>query len=342
LLGNGNGTFQAPVNYAAGEGVRSIVVGDFNGDERLDLAVANERSRSISLLFGQGDGTFSAPANYNVNVSPRSVAASDFNGDGRLDLAVASENGAIILTNTCFSITTADLSLTMVDIPDPIGVGDHVTYTQTVRNRGPGSALQVEVSDLLPPAVRFVAATSSQGMCSALNNEIHCVLVTMTNGSEATISVEVVALNVGSVTNTARVSSVAIIDPDNSNNSATSVITVLPVIALAATDASASESAPDPRVFTISRTGGMAEALAVDYKLEGTASNGVDYELLAGSVIIPSGATFATVTVTPQEDAIMEENETVVMTLLANPSYRVDPSSNTATVFIADNDLPFF
>ena len=41
LLGNGDGTFQPQVTYAVGSGPDAIVAGDFNGDGRTDLAVAN-------------------------------------------------------------------------------------------------------------------------------------------------------------------------------------------------------------------------------------------------------------------------------------------------------------
>ncbi len=41
LLGMGDGTFQTAINYGAGAGPQSVAVGDFNGDGKLDLAVAN-------------------------------------------------------------------------------------------------------------------------------------------------------------------------------------------------------------------------------------------------------------------------------------------------------------
>ena len=52
LLGNGNGTFQAAVNYAAGLSPSSVAVGDFNGDGKTDLAVANLASNNVSVLLG--------------------------------------------------------------------------------------------------------------------------------------------------------------------------------------------------------------------------------------------------------------------------------------------------
>jgi len=102
LLGNGDGTFQAPVNYGAQEYPSSIAVGDFNTDGKLDLVVANELSMgpnnytngSVSVLLGNGDGTFRSAVNYGAGVSPDSVAVGDVNGDGKLDLVVANQGSA--------------------------------------------------------------------------------------------------------------------------------------------------------------------------------------------------------------------------------------------------------
>jgi hypothetical protein len=60
LLGNGDGTFQAAVNYAVRNQPTSIVVADFNRDGIPDLAVANYNSTTVSVLLGNGDGTFQA------------------------------------------------------------------------------------------------------------------------------------------------------------------------------------------------------------------------------------------------------------------------------------------
>ena len=87
LLGNGDGTFQAPAFYAAGGNPHSVAVGDFNGDGKLDLAVANQSN--VSILLGNGDGTFQAAQEYTAGAGPVSVAVADFNGDGKEDLALA-------------------------------------------------------------------------------------------------------------------------------------------------------------------------------------------------------------------------------------------------------------
>jgi hypothetical protein len=89
LLGNGDGTFQAPVDYGAGSAPASVAVGDFNRDGKLDLAVANFDGNNISVLLGNGDGTFQTAVDYGLVSRPEWVAVGDFNGDGKLDLAVA-------------------------------------------------------------------------------------------------------------------------------------------------------------------------------------------------------------------------------------------------------------
>lgn len=54
------------MNYAVGLGPTSITVGDFNGDGKLDLAIANAGSSNVSLLLGNGDGTFQMAADYSA------------------------------------------------------------------------------------------------------------------------------------------------------------------------------------------------------------------------------------------------------------------------------------
>ena len=87
LLGNGDGTFQPAVSYAAGSDPAAIVSGDFTGDGHFDLAVASF-SGGVSILLGNGDGTFRPPVTYAAGSDPIGIVAGDFNGDGKLDLAV--------------------------------------------------------------------------------------------------------------------------------------------------------------------------------------------------------------------------------------------------------------
>jgi hypothetical protein len=90
LLGVGeDGTFTPAATPAAGVYPTSIAVGDFNGDGKPDLAVANSNDNTVTVLLGNGDGTFEAAASPATGVNPTSIAVGDFNGDGKTDLVVA-------------------------------------------------------------------------------------------------------------------------------------------------------------------------------------------------------------------------------------------------------------
>lgn len=93
------------------------------------------------------------------------------------------------------------------------------------------------------------------------------------------------------------------------------------VVSIVAKDAVAVESAPgsgevNTAVFTISRTGSTESSLEVHYRLGGTASNGIDYRELVGTVTVPAGARSADLVVDPIDDGIAESTETVVVTLV--------------------------
>lgn len=87
-------SFAPAVSYGAGILCQSVAIGDFDGDSKPDLAVANAGSNNVSVLLGNGDGTFQPAVNYAAGTYPSSVAIADLNHDGRLDLVVANRNSA--------------------------------------------------------------------------------------------------------------------------------------------------------------------------------------------------------------------------------------------------------
>jgi len=104
-------------------------------------------------------------------------------------------------------------------------------------------------------------------------------------------------------------------------------------VSIAATDATATEAGRTTGTFTVTRVGNTSGALTVRYAVTGTATAGSDYATLSGSVNIPSGATTATIVVTPVDDTLVESNETVVVTLSSNSAYTVAaPSAGTVTI----------
>jgi hypothetical protein len=127
ILGyNPSASFTPPTNFAAGSSPISVTVGDFNGDGKSDLAVANRGSNNVSVLLGTGTGSFGAATNFSVGNAPSSVTVGDFNGDGKSDLAVANRYGnnvSVLLgtgtgsfgTATNFSVGIFPVSVTVGD-----------------------------------------------------------------------------------------------------------------------------------------------------------------------------------------------------------------------------------
>jgi hypothetical protein len=92
LLGNGDGTFQAPTAAFPGSG--SLAVADLNGDTKLDLV---QCTAAVQIYLGNGDGTFTNANNYLPNLmNPPDFAMviADFNLDGKLDIAAG--NGILL------------------------------------------------------------------------------------------------------------------------------------------------------------------------------------------------------------------------------------------------------
>ena len=100
--GDGAGNFRAPTSFRAGKFPVAAVAGDFNNDNRPDLAVlnANEGSNNVAVMLNNGTGGFNTPVNTPISEKPITLAAGDFNNDGKLDLVVGH------LTPTLDQVTT--------------------------------------------------------------------------------------------------------------------------------------------------------------------------------------------------------------------------------------------
>ncbi len=131
LFGNGDGTFQNQEVYSltgcSNSGgpsdcePRAIVAGFFNGDNNLDLVVADNGGNALSVLLGSSTGTFTVQSTqYATGNQPFWIATADFNGDHILDLAVANN----------FDDTVSVL----------LGNGNGTFQTQVVQNLAQGAA----------------------------------------------------------------------------------------------------------------------------------------------------------------------------------------------------------
>jgi uncharacterized protein (DUF2141 family) len=152
LLGNGDGTFQAPVSYNAGpSNAHFVAIGDLNHDGHPDLVVANCANEfgglcsgvaggpvmgAVSVLLNNGDGTFKAPVTYSSGGwEDATVAIADLNGDGKPDL---------VATNLCRSQSDCENGSVGV----LLGNGDGTFQSPVTYSSGPASAAAVAIADL--------------------------------------------------------------------------------------------------------------------------------------------------------------------------------------------------
>lgn len=94
--------FTSAASYPGGQSPRALAPGDFNGDGKLDLAVANSLGNDVTILRGKGDGTFEQAGSFAVGTKPWSITSGDFNHDGKPDLAtvnIDSENVSVLIGN---------------------------------------------------------------------------------------------------------------------------------------------------------------------------------------------------------------------------------------------------
>ena len=96
---------------------------------------------------------------------------------------------------------------------------------------------------------------------------------------------------------------------------------------------------PKNATFTVHRFGATNDPLTLDYAIGGSASNGVDYVTLPGSVTVPAGERSAQLTVVPIDDGAPDISSTVILKLKPNTNYVIGFPPQAAAI-ILDSDRP--
>ena len=370
LLGDGSGGFGTQTTFGVGVGSWSVAVGDLNGDDSPDLAVANLNG-SVSVLLGDGSGSF-GPQGVWGGFGPSSVAVGDLNGDGKDDLAITyqiSENVWVLLgdgsggrfgTGITFGVGSRPLFVAVGDFNGD-GSPDLATANYDIHNV---SVLLGDGSGGFGTATTFGAGSFPRSLAVGDFNGDGSPDLATANQNSDNVSVLLgdgsgsfrpqTTFGAGS-----RPISLVVEDfngdgrPDlavanyRSNNVSVLLNTTAVSIAQGSTP---TEAGPTNGSFDITLDEpAPAGGLTVNFNLTGsTATDPADYSLTAGTNItgvtattftIAAGTTSATLNVVPIDDREIETGgETVNIQLETGSNYIVSTSNNTAALTIADND----
>jgi uncharacterized protein (TIGR03437 family) len=297
-----------------------------------DGGIAITRSNATTIIDAVGmshgsalkEGAPLAPLSANVNQSYERKPGGAF-GNG----TDTNNNAADFILNSessnpqnassgCLDLTSANLSITKSDSPDPVITGSNVTYTITVTNNGAANAQSVVVTDNLPASISFVScAANNGGVCSGEGNNRTITFSSLASGSSAIITIVATANGAAgsSISNTATVSS-ATADANSGNNSASATTAVqAPQPGLSINDVALNEGNAGPTTFSFivslsapANAGGVTFDIATQDNTAVAASNDYIARSLTAQTI-PAGQTTYTFDVTVNGDTIVEPNE---------------------------------
>jgi uncharacterized repeat protein (TIGR01451 family) len=127
---------------------------------------------------------------------------------------------------------SSNLRIAKSDSPDPVRVGQQLTYSIGVENLGPSPATGVTVTDNLPKDVDLISASGPSGPCAVEGGKLTCTIGALApvgvdyGGSPASVTIVVVPRRTGTIRNTATVKGDQK-DPVGRDNKATASTRVL-------------------------------------------------------------------------------------------------------------------
>lgn len=124
--GRCDGSFAPRNRYFAGDYPVALAIDRLDGDDVVDLAIANNGSGDLSVLRGLGDGSFESNGAYIVGSNPFSVLAADLDGDGRKEVVIANSGSddVTILLNAGGGVFGATSSLPSGESPESLVAPD--------------------------------------------------------------------------------------------------------------------------------------------------------------------------------------------------------------------------
>ncbi|MFA6189139.1 MAG: Calx-beta domain-containing protein [Sulfuricurvum sp.] len=247
--------------------------------------------------------------------------------------------GLLITLTSTVEAANVDLTLTFTDAPDPVVIGNNITYTVNVANGNLAKANNVAVTIPLPVGTTYVS-----GCTAPVGGNIVCSLGTINKNTNQTMSFIVKApSSVGTVSADANVTTTDT-NTNTPKQKSTSTAVVLPTVGWENASYQISENTALPYGQTSQLAMNIVLSGAVDYPItvmyqtqDVTAIGDSDYSIAGGTVTIPAGTTSKTVNMYIFHDEAIELDETFNV-VLSGPSGGVTLQSDrtTAPVLIAE------
>jgi uncharacterized repeat protein (TIGR01451 family) len=240
--------------------VRKVVVNDNGGTKTASDFSFQVNGGATTPFEADGENQLTVNAGtYNVTEPAVAGYATTYSGCSEITLANGGTATCTVTNNDIAAppppppvvVVTRNLTVTKTDDPDPVTVGNNLTYTVTVTNQGPGGATGVTAADQLPATATFVSASSTQGTCSQASGVVTCNLGTLASGASATITIVVRPTATGTILNTVMVVANEA-ETNNADNTATQPTLVVGVITPPAAPTCASLTVT-PRQLTVGK-----------------------------------------------------------------------------------------
>jgi autotransporter-associated beta strand protein len=304
----------SPLTFTGAPGESQTITIEVNGDTTV------ESDETLSVTLGQVIASSPAVA---ARITTGAVGTGEITNDDSTTLTVSSP------TVTEGNAGTTTLTFTVTS-PNAVQGGFTVAF-----NVADGTADSSDYSVITTSPLTFTGAAG----------ETQTITVNV-NGDTLIEADETLTVTLGAVTPT------GLVDPADIVTGAVGTGTIVnddsATISITKTADGAEGTVPTNGQFTVTQSAVSDTDTVITYQISGTATPGVDYATLTGTVTIPAGQTSATINVPVLNDNIVEGTESVIATLTGvvggNPSITLDPTpaNTTATVDITDNDTVKF
>jgi subtilisin-like proprotein convertase family protein len=321
------------------------------------LTVLEDGATNLTYTFTRNGVTSNAlTVNYTVSGSANSGA--DYTGaTGTVSFLAGSSTAVVILDPISDTVAEGDeTAILTVDAGAGYNVGAPSVATGTIVNDDTEVNVVVSPSSVLEDGADTLVYTFSRtGLTTSALTVNYNIGGTATSGTDYTGATGTVTFVAGSST------AVVVVDPTPDTTVESNETVVLTVasgsgytiggtasasgtiidddseVSVSVSPTAVVEDGATNLVYTFTRTGSTASSLTVNYSTSGTAAAGTDYTGATGTVTFAAGSSTATVTLDPTTDAVVEPDETAILTVTAGPGYIVG-GTPSATGTIANDD----